>query len=169
MRSGKISSVLVVHATPALLDRMPTTRATSDDVSTTALGAWYATRLPWRRAAVLLVNHTTLHPLLMPLAPAATLLARVPEAIAELLHHHHHHHHAPADLIATEQTAMTGESEGHSGRFCCAGCGPPERGRLAAKPLISGRDTVLGTHRLALLKRRDWLADLAARDSNCRE
>ena len=39
----------------------------------------------------------------MPLAPAATLLARVPEAITELLHHHH----APADLIATEQTAMT--------------------------------------------------------------
>ena len=40
----------------------------------------------------------------MPLAPAATLLARVPEAIAEFLHHHHH---APADLIATEQIAMT--------------------------------------------------------------
>ena len=95
--------MLVVHATRALRDRMPTTPATSDDVSTTALGAWYATRLPWRRPAALLVNHTTLLPLLMPLAPAATLLARVPDAITELLHHHH----APADLITTEQTAMT--------------------------------------------------------------
>jgi hypothetical protein len=47
MRSGRISSVLVVHATRALHYRMPTTPATSDDVSTTALGAWYATRLPW--------------------------------------------------------------------------------------------------------------------------
>jgi hypothetical protein len=103
MRSGRISSVLVVHATRALRDRMPTTPATSDDVSTTALGAWYATRLPWRRPAALLVNHTTLLPLLMPLAPAATLLARVPDAITELLHHNH----APADLITTEQTAMT--------------------------------------------------------------
>jgi hypothetical protein len=103
MRSGRISSVLVVHATRALRDRMPTTPATSDDVSTTALGAWYATRLPWRRPAALLVNHATLLPLLMPLAPAATVLARVPDAIAELLLHHH----APADLIATEQTAMT--------------------------------------------------------------
>ena len=103
MRSGRISSVLVVHATRALRDRMPTAPATSDDVSATALGAWYATRLPWRRPAVLLVNHTTLLPLLMPLAPAATLLARVPDAITELLHHHL----AAADLIATEQTAMT--------------------------------------------------------------
>ena len=95
--------MLVVHATRALRDRMPTTPAASDDVSTTALGAWYATRLPWRRPAALLVNHATLLPLLMPLAPAATLLARVPEAVTELLYHHH----APADLIATEQTAMT--------------------------------------------------------------
>jgi hypothetical protein len=98
MRSGRISSVLVVHATRALHDRMPTTPpATSDDVSTTAFGAWYATPLPWRRPTALLVNHTTPLPLLMPLAPAATLLARVPEAITELLHYH-----APADLITTE-------------------------------------------------------------------
>ncbi len=95
--------MLVVHATRALRDRMPATPATPDDVSTTTLGAWYATRLHWRRPAALLVNHATLLPLIMPWAPAATLLARVPDAIAELLHHHH----APADLIATEQTAMT--------------------------------------------------------------
>jgi len=103
MRSGRISSVLVVHATRALRDRMPGAPATPDDVSTTTLGAWYATRLHWRRPAALLVNHATLLPLIMPLAPTATLLGRLPDAIAELLHHHH----TPADLIATEQTAMT--------------------------------------------------------------
>ena len=82
---------------PAATACPPPPPATSDDVSTTALGAWYATRLPWRRPTALLVDHTTLLPLLMPLAPAATLLTRVPEPITELLHHH-----APADLITTE-------------------------------------------------------------------
>jgi Domain of unknown function (DUF6933) len=83
MRLGRISSVLLVHATRALRDRVPTFPATTNDVSTTTLGAWYATRLRRRRPAALLVNHTTLLPLLMPLAPAATQLARVPEAITD--------------------------------------------------------------------------------------
>ena len=57
MRPGMISSVLVVHATHALRDRIP---ATPDDVSTTTLDAWYATRLRWRRPTALLVNQATL-------------------------------------------------------------------------------------------------------------
>jgi hypothetical protein len=38
------------------------------------------------------------------------------------------------------------ESEGHGGRSCWEACEPSLRGRLAAKALVRGRDTVLGTH-----------------------
>ena len=82
--------MLVVHATRALHYRMPTTPATSDDVSTTALGAWYATPLPWRRPTALLVNHTTLLPLLMPLTPAATLQYKVSSSMAPLFNDSRH-------------------------------------------------------------------------------
>ena len=39
------------------------------------------------------------------------------------------------------------KSKGHVGRSCWAACEPCLRGWLAAKALIRGRDTVLGTHR----------------------
>jgi hypothetical protein len=81
--------VLIVRATRKLLDRLggPTLRTGED--STTLLGQWYATVLPWRPQAVLLVNEATLLPVLMPLAPAATLLARIPPQVAAVLAAHH--------------------------------------------------------------------------------
>ncbi len=95
--------MLVVHATRALRDRVPgPSPASPDDASTTTLGPWYATLLRWRRPAVLLVNQTTLLPLFMRLAPAATLLERIPEAATELLLAHH----VPAQLVIAEQAAM---------------------------------------------------------------
>nr|WP_193345671.1 hypothetical protein [Blastococcus saxobsidens] len=68
-------------------------------MSTTVLGAWYATVLRWRRPAALLVNELTLLPLVMPLAPARTLLTRFPDALAELLSAHR----VPAQLIEAER------------------------------------------------------------------
>jgi hypothetical protein len=95
-------SVLVVHATRAFRDRVPGPAAADDDISTTTLGPWYATLVRRRPLLALLVNQTTLLPLLMPLAPAATLLTRVPAAVTDLLLAHH----LPAPLVAAEHTAM---------------------------------------------------------------
>jgi len=51
--------------------------AADGEMSTTLLGDWYATYLPWRpRQVALLVSERTLLPLLIPLAPASTLLNR---------------------------------------------------------------------------------------------
>jgi hypothetical protein len=51
----------------------------------------------------------------------------------------------PAQQTGEEQI---GESEGHSRRSCCAGCGPGPRGRLSEKALVRRHDTVLGTPRV---------------------
>jgi hypothetical protein len=71
--------VVIVRATRKLLQRLGRPTA-GCPVSTTRLGDWYATHLPWRpRHVSLLVSERTLLPLLMPLTPAATLLDRFPD------------------------------------------------------------------------------------------
>ncbi|WP_221623251.1 DUF6933 domain-containing protein [Micromonospora globispora] len=70
--------------------------------STTLLGQWYATVLPWRPQAALLVNEPTLLPVLMPLAPAATLLDRISDHIATALAAHQ----APHTVIENERRHM---------------------------------------------------------------
>ena len=52
--------------------------------SSTALGSWYATALFWKPQVALFVNESTLVPVLMPLAPAATVIDRFPAALATL-------------------------------------------------------------------------------------
>lgn len=49
------------------------------------LGTWYATVLMWRPQLVLLVNEQTLLPVLMPAAPASTLVQRLPAGIKRML------------------------------------------------------------------------------------
>jgi uncharacterized protein DUF6933 len=95
-------NVLIVRATKKLLQRIgpPTLREGED--STTLLGQWYATALPWRPQVALLVNETTLLPVLMPLAPAATLLARFAEQVATVLAAHG----APDTVIGDEVQRM---------------------------------------------------------------
>ena len=90
--------MIIVHGTRAFRDRVPGPAAGPDDTPTTVLGAWYATVLRWRRPAALLVNERTLLPLVLPLAPARTLLHRLPDAFAELLSAHG----VPAPLIEAE-------------------------------------------------------------------
>ena len=70
--------------------------------SSKALGSWYATALPWRPQAVLLVSEPTLLPVVMPLAPAATLVRRFPGELARVLFAHD----MPADFIEREIAAM---------------------------------------------------------------
>src|SRR6185369_8743625 len=54
----------------------------SGQTSTTRLGDWYASAWAWRPQVALFVSEATLFPILMPLAPAATLLARFPDGLA---------------------------------------------------------------------------------------
>lgn len=73
-----------LHCTKKLLDRMkPAVEGAGP--STTVLGNWYATAWFWKPQLALLVNERTLLPVVMPLAPAATLAQRFPEAMAQVL------------------------------------------------------------------------------------
>lgn len=94
--------MLVVRATKKLLDRIGTPKLQPDEESTTWLGQWYATALFWRPQVALLVNESTLLPVLMPLAPAATLPARAGGHIAEVLAVHN----VPRQLVADEVERM---------------------------------------------------------------
>ena len=77
--------MLVVHATKKLLDRTLTVPRQSGEVSTTALGSWYATALFWRPQVAMFVNERTLLPVLVPLSPAATVVGRLRPILAEVL------------------------------------------------------------------------------------
>lgn len=73
-----------LHCTKKLLDRMkPAVEGAGQ--STTVLGDWYATAWFWKPQLALLVNERTLLPVVMPLAPAASLAGRFPEALAHVL------------------------------------------------------------------------------------
>ena len=81
--------MVIVRATRKLLTRLGAAAVADVGNSTTLLGDWYATVLPWRpRQVALLVSEKTLLPVLMPLAPASTLLARFPNQLAEVLREH---------------------------------------------------------------------------------
>jgi hypothetical protein len=94
--------MLVLRGTKKLRDRIKGIEARPDDASTSVLGDWFATALFWKPQVALLVNQRTLLPVFMPLAPAATLVARVPEAIATALANQG----ASAAFIAAELAAM---------------------------------------------------------------
>jgi len=82
---ARLVSVFSIHATNRLLDRVkrPILPAVSEPA--TILGNWYANVLFWKPQVALLVNERTLLPVLMPLAPAATLSERFPEALQRVL------------------------------------------------------------------------------------
>jgi hypothetical protein len=90
--------VLIVRATKKLLDRVGPPSLGEGEQSTTVLGQWYATVVFWRPQVALFVNEPTLLPMLMPLAPAATLLARFPQQVATVLAAH-----ATPDAIIREE------------------------------------------------------------------
>lgn len=62
--------------------------AAPDDASTTSLGSWYATVLFWRPQVALFVNEAALLPVLVPLAPASSLLPRFPTAVVAVFDRH---------------------------------------------------------------------------------
>lgn len=75
--------MVVIRGTKKFLDRVG--RPLSEPPpSSTVLGAWYANVLFWRPQALLFVNERTLLPILVPLAPAATVITQL-RATAELV------------------------------------------------------------------------------------
>jgi hypothetical protein len=94
--------VFTVHATKKLLDRVKQRVGPPVTEPASALGNWYASALFWKPQVVLLVNELTLLPVLMPLAPAATVLDRFPSALAEVLAAHG----ALRSFISAESEAM---------------------------------------------------------------
>jgi hypothetical protein len=77
--------MLVVRATKKLLDRLGPLTQQPGQTSTTRLGDWYAATWAWRPQVALFVSEATLLPVLMPLAPSATLLTRFPSHLAQEL------------------------------------------------------------------------------------
>ncbi len=77
--------MLIVRGTKAFRSKVPGLPATDADTVSTVLGCWYATLLKWRSPVVLLVNEASLLPVLLPLAPARTLLGRIPAAVGAVL------------------------------------------------------------------------------------
>jgi hypothetical protein len=94
--------VVILRATKKLLQRIGRPTLRDGDQSTTQLGQWYATALFWKPQVALLVNEPTLLPVLVPLAPAATLTARVAQQIATVLATHG----APDTYITVEVEHM---------------------------------------------------------------
>lgn len=83
--AARMWTVYSLHSTKKLRDRakQPVLPAVADP--TTWLGNWYGTALFWRPQLALLVNEQTLFPILVPLAPAATVLDRFPIALGDTL------------------------------------------------------------------------------------
>ncbi len=80
--------MFVVHGTRKFLDRADATAAAPSGSSTTKLGSRYATVLFWKPQIALFFNETTLLPVLIPLAPAASVIDRFPPALALTLDAH---------------------------------------------------------------------------------
>jgi hypothetical protein len=77
--------MVVIHVTKKLLDRLKLPAHQTDERSTTALGDWYATALFWRPQVALFVNESTLFPVLVPLAPAKTVVDRFVTTLGTVL------------------------------------------------------------------------------------
>jgi hypothetical protein len=90
-----------LHCTQKLLKRL-NPEVVEIGRSTTTLGNWYATVLPWKPQIAMLVNERTLVPALMPLAPAADLTKRFPGALADILAAHG----VPDSFIESEISQM---------------------------------------------------------------
>jgi len=81
--SGKTQAVIVVRGTKKFLDRVG--RPGVDDVtSSSVLGDWYANPLFWRPQVALFVNERSLLPVVVPLAPASSVVSRLPAAFADV-------------------------------------------------------------------------------------
>lgn len=100
-RTLSLFAMFHLHCTKKLRDRIKP-EIVAPGQSDTALGNWYATVMFWKPQVALLVSERTLLPVLMPLAPAATLARRLPAQLALVLKEHG----VPSEFIAQEVWRM---------------------------------------------------------------
>ena len=93
--------MLYLYCTHKLLKRLKP-EVIDVGCSTTKLGNWHATVLPWKPQIAMLVNERTLLPVLMPLAPAANMAAGFPGALVDILAAHG----VPRPFIDSEVSQM---------------------------------------------------------------
>ncbi len=94
--------MFVVHGTKKFRERVKAPAPQIGDRSTTAMGDWYATVLLWKPQVALLVNESTLLPVLIPFTPSSTVLDRFPVALKAALASHE----VGREFIAGEIDAM---------------------------------------------------------------
>ena len=80
--------VLIVRATKKLAERLGGFTPSPADPDQPRLGEWYATVMFWRPQVALFVSETTLIPVFVPLAPATTVVRRLPVELAVALRRH---------------------------------------------------------------------------------
>jgi hypothetical protein len=83
-----VSAAILRHRSPPkLLDRMKASADPEPPVSTGRLGDWYAHYVTvHRQHVVLAVSERTLLPVVLPAAPISTLIPRLAESVADVLH-----------------------------------------------------------------------------------
>ncbi|MFV0306238.1 MAG: DUF6933 domain-containing protein [Desertimonas sp.] len=94
--------MFVVRGTKKLLDRVKQRPAPVAGVGPSMMGEWYATLAGGRPQTVVFVNETTLLPVLVPIAPGSSLLARFPDQLAVVLGGLG----VPAGFVAAERVLM---------------------------------------------------------------
>ena len=82
-RRAECRSVIVVRGTKKFLARVGRPSDTQLE-SDGQLGDWYANAWFWRPQVAVFVNEISLVPVLLPLAPASSVLARFPSAFAQV-------------------------------------------------------------------------------------
>lgn len=97
-----MAGVYTVYATKKLLDRLKEPLEDPVAEPTTKLGNWYAKPIFWKPQYALFVSESTFLPVLVPLAPASTLLRRFPIVLAMTLEAHG----VPRSFINEEIDAM---------------------------------------------------------------
>ena len=79
-----MAAMFTLHCTKKLLDRIGA-QVDLPVQASTRLGNWYATALFWKPQMALMVNERTLLPVILPLAPVASLGKRFPQSLKGLL------------------------------------------------------------------------------------
>ncbi len=83
-KRDRLGAVMVVRGTKKFLDRAGRLNGSEAQPTTGVLGDWYANVWFWRPQVALFVNAKTLLPVIVPLAPASSVIARFPTAFAEV-------------------------------------------------------------------------------------
>lgn len=83
--AGHHGEVLIVRATRKLAQRLGGFNPVPTEPDLPLLGEWYATVIFWRPQVALFVSETTLLPVFVPLAPASSVIRRLPSELADVL------------------------------------------------------------------------------------